>query len=86
MYRIERQLRDVPGLLARAHEECRKFRSKWEGDERGGRYQLLTPVGYIHGSYTIDPEGRACFDIEKKPALLPVAVIENVLDRFLRGW
>lgn len=86
MIRVERTLKDVPGLLARARKECEKFYSTWEGDDRSGRYALRTPVGTIHGVYTIDEQGHARFDIEKKPALLPMAVIERVLDEFLKGW
>jgi hypothetical protein len=86
MIRVERKLNDVPGLLARARKECEKFYSTWEGDDRSGRYALRTPVGTIHGVYTIDEQGNARFDIEKKPTLLPMAVIERVLDEFLKGW
>lgn len=84
-HRVVRQLPDVPGLLDRARKECEKFYSTWDGDERSGRYALRTPVGTIHGVYTIDPSGHAVFDIEKKPTLLPMAVIERVLDEFLRA-
>lgn len=82
-HRVERQLRDVEGVLVRARRECEKFYSTWDGDARGGRYALRTPVGTIRGAYTIDDTGHAVFEIEHKPVLLPMAVIERVLDEFL---
>ena len=83
-HRIERELADVGGALARAKAECVKFRSEWSGDERGGRYRLRTPLGSIVGSYAV-VEQRVSFLVEKKPRLVPYILIERVLDEFLKS-
>lgn len=81
---IERELRDVAGTLARAKQEAVKFGSVFEGDTERGYYTLRTPLGTLEGTYTV--QGRVVrFVIEKKPRIVPYALIERVLDQFLRG-
>ena len=80
--RIERELTDVPATLARAKAESEKFFSTWDGDAEGGRYVLRTPLGTIRGTYTVENE-KATFLVEKKPRIIPWALIERVLDQFL---
>lgn len=81
---IERTLSDVAGTLARAKQECVKFGSLWEGDTERGQYTLRTPLGTLVGSYTVT--GNVVrFVIDKKPRIVPLALIEKVLDQFLRG-
>ena len=81
---IERTLTDLPGTLARAQHESVKFGSTWEGDTERGHYALRTPLGMIVGTYTVT--GNVIrFLIEKKPRVVPIALIERVLDQFLRG-
>lgn len=81
---IERTLSDVEGTLARAKQESVKFGSTWEGDTKGGRYVLRTPLGTLEGTYT--GSGNVVrFFIDKKPRVVPFALIEKVLDQFLRG-
>ncbi|MCB9596231.1 MAG: hypothetical protein H6719_26145 [Sandaracinaceae bacterium] len=80
---IERDLEDVNATLVRARAECDKFRSLWVGDDTGGHYKLRTPLGSIEGTYTVDGK-HVCFQVEKKPRIVPCALIERVLDEFLR--
>ena len=81
---IERDLRDVGHTLTRAKQEAAKFRSLFEGDEEKGHYTLRTPLGSIVGTYSVTGK-RVCFVVEKKPVVVPRALIEKVLDEFLRG-
>jgi hypothetical protein len=82
--RIERRLGDVDATLTRAKLEAAKFRSVFEGDARAGHYLIRTPIGTIEGTYSV-AETTVCFVIEKKSAIIPCAVIERVLDEFLRA-
>jgi hypothetical protein len=82
--RIERDLGNVAATLARGRREAEKFRSRWDGDEKGGDYTLRTPFGWIEGTYTVTGT-VGVFVIEKKPSLLPCALIERVFDQFLRS-
>lgn len=79
---IERKLGDMTSLLARARQEAAKWGSTFEGDADEGRYTFRTPMGAIEGTYTVT-RGTIRFVLEKKPRLLPQAVIERVLDEFL---
>jgi len=80
--RIERELGDVAGTLGRAKAECEKFRSVWIGDTEGGRYELRTPLGMVVGTYSVAGQ-RVTFLVEKKPRVVPCALVERVLDLFL---
>ena len=82
--RIERELHDVGESLARAKAEAEKFRSTFEGDAVKGDYVLRTPLGTVEGTYTV-ADHTVCFRIEKKPLIVPCALIERVLDEFLRA-
>jgi hypothetical protein len=82
--RIERTIDDVSETLARAKQEAVKFGSVWEGDVDRGHYVLRTPLGAIEGTYTVR-SGTASFLIEKKPVIVPCALIKRVLDEFLRA-
>lgn len=81
--RVERHLGDVARTLARGRREAEKFYSRWDGDETGGDYTLRTPLGTIEGTYTVK-DSVGVFLIEKKPALIPCALIERVFDQFLK--
>lgn len=82
--RVERELGDVAKTLARGKREAEKFRSRWDGDEKGGDYTLRTPLGVIEGTYTV--KGTiGTFLIERKPAIIPCGLIERVFDQFLRS-
>jgi hypothetical protein len=83
--RFERQLGDVAYTLARAKAEAVKFRSVWEGDEEKGYYVLRTPLGTVEGKYTVDAARVCHFEIDKKPMVVPCALIHRVLDQFLRS-
>jgi hypothetical protein len=81
---IERNVTDLAATLARARREAQKFRSRWEGDEKSGDYTLRTPLGTIEGRYAVS-DGKVRFTIDEKPRLVPCALIERVLDQFLRA-
>lgn len=90
--RIRRRLVDVALTLARAKNEAAKFRSRFDGDLSEGSYTLRTPLGTLEGIYTVVAEPRAGdepvagtveFVVQKKPMIVPGALIEAVLDRFL---
>jgi len=81
---IERKLSDVAGALARAKNEAVKFGSVFEGDAERGHYALRTPLGTLEGTYTVR-DSVIRFVIEKKPRIIPYALIERVLDQFLRA-
>ena len=83
-FTIERTLADVPRALDRARAEAKKFGSTWEGDTERGRYDLRTPLGRLTGTYTV-VEQRITFAIDQKPMIVPRALIERVLDAFLRA-
>jgi hypothetical protein len=83
--RIERGLDDfgeVSDTLARAKAEAAKFGSVFTGDVERGEYALRTPLGAIEGTYAVT-DSTVCFLVERKPALVPCALIERVLDQFL---
>lgn len=80
--RIERELRDVGETLARAKREAAKFGSVFDGDVERGSYVLRTPLGTVEGTYSV-ARATVCFLVEKKPAIVPCALIERVLDQFL---
>jgi len=80
--RIERTLDDVSETLVRAKQEAAKFRSVFTGDVEKGEYVLRTPLGTIEGTYSVRST-TVCFLVEKKPAIVPCALIERVLDQFL---
>jgi len=81
---FERKLGNVGKTLARAKREAAKFGSVFEGDEAAGHYRLRTPLGSVIGTYTV--ESSVCrFDVEKKPRVVPRALIERVFDEFM-GW
>ncbi len=82
--RVERALADVGETLARAKREAVKFRSSFTGDVEKGEYVLRTPLGTIEGTYSVR-ESTVCFLVEKKPRIVPCALIERVLDEFLRA-
>lgn len=82
--RIERHVPDVHGTIERARKECLKFRSLWEGDDEKGRFVIRTHFGTLEGSYSV-AGNLATFVIEQKPRFLPGALIERVLDEFLRA-
>ncbi len=82
--RIVRHLDDPGATLARAKKEAEKFRSRFDGDLEKGDYALKTPLGTIEGTYTMEGSS-VCFVVEKKPTIVPGALIERVLDEFLRA-
>lgn len=82
---IERTLGDVGATLVRAKREADKFGSVWDGDVERGAYVLRTPLGTVEGTYTVSPERRILFLVEKKPGIVPCALIERILDQFLRA-
>lgn len=82
--RIERDLRDVGETLRRAKAEAAKFKSRFDGDVHGGDYSLRTPLGSIEGTYSVSGS-TVCFLVERKPVVVPCALIERVLDEFLRA-
>lgn len=80
--RIERTLEDVSETLVRAKAEAAKFGSRFTGDVEKGDYTLRTPLGTIEGTYSVR-DATVCFLVEKKPGIVPCALIERVLDQFL---
>ncbi len=84
LLRIERELVDIGETLARAKAESRKFRSDWNGDAEQGNYVLRTPLGTIAGTYSVEAR-TVCFLVKRKPWIIPGALIERVLDEFLRA-
>ena len=82
--RIERQLDDVGDTLRRAKLEAVKFRSRFDGDVERGDYTLRTPLGTIEGTYSTTGQ-TVVFVVEKKPRVIPCALIERILDQFLRA-
>jgi hypothetical protein len=53
------------------------------GEEKGGNFNLPTPVGAIEGNYSvIDNELK--IDITKKPMMLPCSMIESELEKRLK--
>jgi hypothetical protein len=82
---IERTLGDVGATLVRAKREADKFGSVWDGDVEKGAYVLRTPLGTVEGTYAVDGDKLIRFLVEKKPAIVPCALIERILDQFLRA-
>lgn len=80
--RILRRLDDPSGTVVRAKAEAKKFGSTWEGDGERGTYRLRTPLGGIEGHYFVT-DSVVTFVVEKKPMVVPLALIERVLDEFL---
>lgn len=81
---IERKLSNVAETLARAKMEAAKFGSVFEGDTERGHYTLRTPLGTLEGTYSVE-NSVVRFIIDKKPRVVPFALIEKVLDQFLRA-
>jgi len=79
---IERTLGDTSAVLERARQEAARWGSTFEGNADEGRYVFRTPMGAIEGTYTV-VGSTVRFVLDKKPRLLPRAVIERVLDEFL---
>ena len=85
--RVERTLPDdlVLGLiLDRAKRESAKWGSTFEGDLQRGAFRMKTPLGPVEGTY-VAQERVIAFTIERKPRLVPCALIERILDEFLRA-
>ncbi len=82
--RLERRVADLPAALERAQRETRARGGVFEGDLELGRFMMRTPLGPVEGRYTSEGT-RVCFVIDRKPALLPQALIARVLDEFLRS-
>jgi len=80
---IERTLTDPAGTLDRAKREAVKFGSIFRGDTERGDYILRTPLGSVEGTYTVSGS-MVSFAVEKKPMVVPCALIEKILDEFLK--
>jgi hypothetical protein len=80
--RIERTLANVSDALQRARQETLARGGAFDGDLASGRYTIRTPLGAVEGTYAAEGT-RVLFVIEKKPALVPCALIERVIDEFL---
>jgi len=79
---FERSPTDVKGSLAHAKAETLKRGGSWEGDMTSGRYLMRTPLGAIEGTYAMS-HGKVRFVVERKPALVPCALISAVIDQFI---
>lgn len=81
--RVHRTINDAAAALDRAQRETRARGGVFEGDHSAGHFALKTPLGPIEGTYTA-VGAEVCFEVTRKPALVPQALIIRVLDEFLR--
>lgn len=80
---FERIAVDAEGALDRAKAETIRRGGTWEGDLAYGRYVMRTPFGALEGSYAVANESVR-FVIDRKPALVPCALIAKIIDQFIQ--
>ncbi len=80
--RMERTIANMSEALHRAKEGTRARGGTFEGDGTAGHFVMKTPLGVVAGSYSVTGTS-VLFLVERKPTLVPCALIEQVLDQFL---
>ncbi len=79
---IVRTVRDGEAALALAKRETEARGGTFEGTLERGRYVMKTPLGPVEGTY--EAKGNEVrFLVEKKPMVVPCALIGTILDQFL---
>jgi len=72
---------DIRQLFAKAKAEAEKAGGTISGDERSGGFSGKTPVGTIHGAYTV-VDGVLTVTIGKKPMLVPESAIREAFNGY----
>ena len=77
---LTRAWRCGPGAFHRALDEFRRFGGSITGGGSEGGLVAATPLGPLEGDYRFDGE-ELTVTIKVKPAMLPIEMIWNRLDR-----
>lgn len=72
----------LPAFIA-VSEHIKSQNGEFEGDEKGGKFTISTPVGLIIGDYTVNSDEIEVF-IRKKPFIVPCAFIQQQLNSLLK--
>lgn len=80
---FERYVVDAKDAFDHAKAETIRRGGTWEGDFDHGRYDMRTPFGSIEGTYQVIHD-KVLFAIQRKPALVPCALISTIIDQFIK--
>ncbi len=80
---FERPVADAKKALDHAKAETIRRGGTWEGDLDRGQYNMRTPFGSLEGTYQV-VQDKVIFAIQKKPALVPCALIATIIDQFIK--
>lgn len=80
---FERAVADAAKALDHAKVETVRRGGTWEGDLVRGRYDMRTPFGALEGTYEVEQD-KVVFSIQRKPALVPCALIATIIDQFIK--
>lgn len=80
---FERTVANTKKALDHAKAETTRRGGTWEEDFDQGRYVMQTPFGELMGTYHV-VQNKVLFSIQRKPALLPCALIATIIDQFIK--
>jgi hypothetical protein len=80
---FERPIADAKRALDHAKAETIRRGGSWEGDLDRGQYNMRTPFGSLEGTYQV-VQDNVLFAIQRKPALVPCALIATIIDQFIK--
>ncbi len=81
-FQFERPVTDARKALDHAKAETIRRGGTWEGDLDRGSYHMRTPFGALEGTYQV-VQHKVLFAIQRKPALVPCALIATIIDQFI---
>ncbi len=80
---FERPVADAKKALDHAKAETIRRGGTWDGDLKRGSYDMHTPFGALNGTYEVKKD-KVLFEIQRKPALVPCALIATIIDQFIK--